>query len=314
MSQERRIRQHVPVDLARAAARSLPYGRIISPGMVCGRALVNDDGSRFNHDGPGLPTRAIHETSPALELSMGVFATISRLTEETVSFDFTASQHGFSAVIGIPDNTGRANYVGGVGWQSVYNKNGSGDTELRITKDLPAGWIGVKSATLTWSGGTVGQAVAANFNAISNGSNTSPLTIAVEVEPLTQANGLRSDLFNDNTNTPLTLTGLTYIGYRLTSGYPIPPAHHPGSIIIGPFTYSATIHAGNLAMTQGCEADDAFVFNGATWPTPPSGPTIISPGTLIATLPAGSTMTVQVRNLNDSTCSASGFLHVIPIP
>lgn len=94
---------------------------------------------------------------------------------------------------------------------------------------------------------------------------------------------------------------MLYIG---DPGYPSPGNVYPAALTIGPFAENVEILAGDIAGTQTLLGDDRYIFNSADdyrsflW------------GDLIAYLPAGSTLRVEVRNIWDNGCGITGFMHI----
>lgn len=87
-----------------------------------------------------------------------------------------------------------------------------------------------------------------------------------------------------------------------TPGYPVPISNYPNSIVIGPFPEFRLITAGPL----GVHPDDRFVFNGVVFGD--EDYVYSPPGTLLYSLPAGETLTVQIQNRQPFLSGAGGTL------
>lgn len=87
--------------------------------------------------------------------------------------------------------------------------------------------------------------------------------------------------------------------------YPDPGDLYPASYVIGPLGQNAAIKVS----AEGVVVDDQFVFNGDDYPTG-----ALEVGETVYVLPAGETLTVQVRNLFPEHCGALGEFEAWTLP
>ena len=80
---------------------------------------------------------------------------------------------------------------------------------------------------------------------------------------------------------------------------------HPATLTIGPFAENAEILAGDVAATDTVYVDDRFIFNGDE-----DARSTFAWGDLLFDLPAGDTLTIGVKNIWDTGCGATGYIHV----
>lgn len=80
---------------------------------------------------------------------------------------------------------------------------------------------------------------------------------------------------------------------------------HPATLTIGPFAENAEILAGDVAATDTVYVDDRFIFNGDE-----AARSTFAWGDLLFDLPAGDTLTIGVKNIWDTGCGATGYIHV----
>jgi hypothetical protein len=94
--------------------------------------------------------------------------------------------------------------------------------------------------------------------------------------------------------------------------YPTPISFHPTTMVIGPYPYTVAVRSGLLLTTLAPAAgDDYIAFDGVPYVVgPPS--TAIPNNTLVRTLTAGQTLTVQVQNTNNPFCNGEGYFTLYP--
>ena len=92
--------------------------------------------------------------------------------------------------------------------------------------------------------------------------------------------------------------------------YPNPPSLYPKSITLGPYPQEAQIVAGDPNGNGFCRPDDYFFFNGVKYGASEAAGKIRPAGTVLYTLPAGGTVTVQVQNTINPFSGITGSLHV----
>ena len=91
-------------------------------------------------------------------------------------------------------------------------------------------------------------------------------------------------------------------------GYPTPPGLYPKTITLGPYTQDAELVAGQPDGTGLCRPDDFFVINGEQFGSVAS--TFWPAGTVFATIPKGTTATVQIRNTINPESGVTGWMHL----
>lgn len=91
-------------------------------------------------------------------------------------------------------------------------------------------------------------------------------------------------------------------------GYPTPPGLYPKTITLGPYPHDAELVAGDIAGVGSCRADDFFVINGVQFGS--TAAVFYPAGTVFATIPKGTTTTLQVRNTINPETGVIGWMHV----
>ena len=83
-------------------------------------------------------------------------------------------------------------------------------------------------------------------------------------------------------------------------------------MVIGPYPYTVAVRSGLLLTTLAPAAgDDYIAFDGVPYVVGPPA-TAIPNNTLVRTLTAGQTLTVQVQNTINNLCSGEGYFTLYP--